>query len=120
MAKMVTKDSPTDCHSEMREASDFINMLKKKESVAKGFSNHISTLHRSVRKGKLVNFINCLKTIPAEALFLIKGLEIEELKVNPFPGQTDEIKIDTTNMSILELVCVLGHNSLLQYLLKEL
>ena len=58
--------------------------------------------------------------IPAEALFLIKGLEIPELKLNPFPGQTDEIKVDTSQMSILELVCVLGHQSLLQYLLKDL
>ena len=40
---------------------------------------------------------------------MIKGLEIADLKVNPFPGQTDDIKIDTSQMSILELVCVLGH-----------
>ena len=51
---------------------------------------------------------------------MIKGLEIADLKVNPFPGQTDDIKIDTSQMSILELVCVLGHQQLLQYLLKDL
>ena len=32
MANLVLKDSPTDCHSDMREANDFINMIKKKES----------------------------------------------------------------------------------------
>ena len=56
MASLVTKDGPADCHSDMREANDFINMMKKKESVAKGFSGQISTLHRSVTKGKLGNF----------------------------------------------------------------
>ena len=39
MASLVTKDSPSDCHSDMREANEFINMVKKKESAAKGFSN---------------------------------------------------------------------------------
>lgn len=48
MANLVTKDSPTDCHSDMREANEFINMMKKKESQAKGFSGQISTLHRAV------------------------------------------------------------------------
>ena len=32
MANLVTKDSPTDCHSDMKEANEFINMMKKKES----------------------------------------------------------------------------------------
>ena len=40
--------------------------------------------------------------------------------VNPFPGQTDDVKIDASRMTILEIICVLGHQSILQYLLKDL
>ena len=72
-------------------------------------------------KGKLNNFQNSLRVIPAEALFLITGLDMKELTVvNPFPGQTDDVKIDASWMTILEIICVLGHQSLLQYLLKDL
>lgn len=56
-----------------------------------------------------------------EALFLIDGIKISgPLSVNPFPGQTDEIQVDTTKMTVLEIACCLSLNKLLDYLIKEL
>ena len=56
LAGAVAKDTPTDCHSDVREAQDFINMIKRKENAAKNFNTQIATLHKSVIKGKLNNF----------------------------------------------------------------
>jgi len=84
-----------------------LTAVQKKESNARNFPEQIKRLHKAVLKGNVADVKNCLKHIPAEALFLIDGLEAPEITVNPFPNQTDDISIDLKSMTMLEVACCL-------------
>ena len=119
LTELVTKDSPTECHAELSQAKDFVTTVQKKDSNARNFPDQIKRLHKAVLKGSVADVKSCLKYIPAEALFLIDGLEAD-IKVNPFPNQTDDISIDLKSMTMLEVACCLKHRKLLDYLVKDL
>ena len=109
-------------YASLREANEFVNAIKQRDSTVKNFEqNHLKRLQTAVLTGKVKEMQNCIKkSIPAEALFLIDGLEIPGMTLNPFPTQTDDIVIDTTKMTIFELVCGLKHHKLLDFMIKEL
>lgn len=48
LTKLVTKDSAIDCHSELKEANDFCNTIRKKMGVTSSFVSQIQTLHKAV------------------------------------------------------------------------
>jgi len=97
-----------------------VTHLKKRDATARNFQLHVKKLQSAVVSGQVKGVQSCLKAIPNEALFTIKGPEIADFTVNPFPGQTDDIKVDATKMSLVELVCCLKHHKLLDFLFKEL
>ena len=71
-------------------------------------------------KGSIPDVKSCLKVIPAEAFFLIDGLEAPDITVNPFPSQTDDITLNLKEMTMIEVICCLQHRKLLDFLVKEL
>ena len=62
-----------------------------------------------------------LKQIPAEGLFLVKGLAIENFKVGLQLLDIDDIEFDTSTMTMLECSCVLDNDKkVFKYLTEEM
>ena len=112
LTELLTKDSAVDNHAELNEANTFFNAIKKKEAAPERIKEQIKRLQASLIKGKLNDFKSCLRSIPKEALFLIDGLEFlpPGLTLNPFPGHTDDITVETTRMTVLEVACTIEKN----------
>lgn len=71
----------------------------------KQFIAKIQSMFKGVLKDSVSAIKDILSNVPPEALFRIKGLQVPEYKVTPFPKSTDSISVDTTDMTMLEIAC---------------
>ena len=81
------------------------NILKSGKTLDK-VEAHISKVHNAVRSGSVAGLKSIIdKHIPREGFFLISGLETPNYKVS-LPFGLDDIEVETSNLSMLECVCV--------------
>ena len=90
-------------------------MPKMKQFVAK-----IHTFQAGVLKDNVSAVKEFIKNVPPEALFRIKGLTVPDFKISPFSKATDEIPIDTSDMSMLEIACCARKTKIFKFMTELL
>jgi hypothetical protein len=90
-------------------------MPKMKQFVAK-----IHTFQAGVLKDNISAVKEFIKNVPPEALFRIKGLTVPDYKIAPFSKTTDEIAIDTSDMSMLEIACCTRKTKIFKFMTELL
>jgi hypothetical protein len=102
-----------------KHITEFSKKVKKHDSKLEQMPELVHTLHNSVKKGKLKKDFTALfekdHKIAKEAVFILQGLEIEDLVIDVENVLTG-IHIETTRMSVIELACVLGQKDIFNYL----
>ena len=93
-------------YANIKGAQQFLQSVSKSGKSLDKVEAHISKVHNAVRTGSLSGLKSIIdKHIPREGFFLISGLETPNYKV-ALPFGLDDIEIETSNLSMLECVCV--------------